>query len=84
MEKDGEIKNLRLQPVFKFEIEGKPLKTNKKGAKQLKYIADFEYTKSNGEKIIEDVKSKITEKLPVFTYKKALMWTIYGIDIKIF
>lgn len=82
LENVGKIKNLVLQPEFKFEVNGKPLKANDKGARQLKYIADFQYYDHEKEQVVvEDVKGNATAKLSVFRYKKALMWTLYGIDI---
>lgn len=75
----GFIQNLELQPKFKFEVDGKPLKMNRKGARQVTYTADFRYTE-NGETIVEDVKGFLT---PEFKIKMALMWTLYGIDLRI-
>lgn len=37
------------------------------------YIADFVYTNKYGEKIIEDVKSPITRKNPVYSLKRSLV-----------
>lgn len=44
------------------------------------YIADFVY-RQNSLIIIEDVKSEMTRKLPVYRLKKKLMKAIHGIDI---
>lgn len=82
LERGGVIKDLVLQPEFVFEINGKPLKTNVKNSKQLRYIADFQYfDNEKNMTIVEDVKSTATKNIPVFKYKQALMWTLYGIDI---
>ncbi len=37
------------------------------------YVADFVYTKADGKKIIEDVKSKITKQLPLYILKRKLV-----------
>lgn len=76
MQAQNMISDLKLQPKFKFEINGKPLKCDEKGAKQITYTADFEYIK-DGKLIIEDVKSSITAKDKTFRIKKALFETIY-------
>ena len=86
LERQGQIQNLVLQPKWKFEIDGKPLKHAGKGARQLSYTADFQYVTHEGDipKLnVVDVKSKITAKEPKFIIKKALMWTLYGIDVQI-
>ena len=65
--KAGVIKNLQRQ--VKFVIVPK---TN--GVKRTRfYIADFVYEKPDGKKIIEDVKSEITKKNPVYTLKRDLI-----------
>ena len=60
----GYIAHLRLQPEF-------PLMVN--GTKIGKYVADFSYLR-NGERIIEDVKSKATI-TPVYRLKKKILST---------
>ena len=45
------------------------------------YVADFTYLDEHGNKVIEDVKSEITRKLPVYRLKKKLIKAIYGIEI---
>ncbi len=66
LEKGGIIKELELQK--KFEIVPKTDKVRRARF----YVADFVYTK-DGVKIIEDVKSPITKKNPVYSLKKALV-----------
>lgn len=83
LEQIGEISNLTCQPKYKFKIDGKPLKTPLKGSRQLSYIADFKYLQKNGVEVVEDVKSPITASRLDFKYKMALMWTIYGIEVKL-
>lgn len=71
--KSGDIGLLRCQ----VEYELNP------GGRSIKYIADFVYIKTDtGETIVEDVKSKITKKLPVYRMKKKLMEDKHGIVIK--
>lgn len=74
----GIIKNLErqkkyvLQPSFKFA--GHTIR-------EIAYVADFVYTE-NGEQIIEDVKSPITRKNPVYKLKKKMMMYVHGIEVK--
>ena len=65
----GFITNLRTQTPFEIcpKIKGV------KGSRARKYIADFTYNDAYGRKIIEDVKSAITRKNPVYTLKKQLV-----------
>ena len=70
LQKAGKISNLELQK--KFEIC--PKKYANKRARY--YVADFVYNE-NGQKIIEDVKSPITRKNPVYSLKKALIQVNY-------
>lgn len=68
LEAAGIISELRLQVPFVIcpRIEGV------KGSRARKYVADFTY-KEGGRAIIEDVKSAITRKNPVYTLKKQLV-----------
>lgn len=78
MQKIGLIKNLKrqvkyvLQPNFKF---------GKKTIREIAYIADFVY-EQDGETIVEDVKSPITRKNPVYAIKKKMMMYVHKIEIK--
>lgn len=66
----GEIRGLKLQPRFPFEISGELMFT---------YIADFEYTDGQtGRRVIEDVKGMDT---PVYKLKKRIIEKHYGITI---
>lgn len=68
--KAGEIGHLELQVPFELN-EG------------VKYIADFVYLDARtGDKVVEDVKSDHTKRLPVYRIKKKLMKSIYQIIIK--
>lgn len=68
----GEISDLRFQREYELIVNGEHI---------CSYIADFEY-KENGEIVVEDVKSKITRKLPVYRMKMKLMKAIHKIKIK--
>lgn len=70
LQKAGFISNLKLQQKFLIV----PKEGNNSRARF--YIADFTYTE-NGVEVIEDVKSEITRKNPVYTLKKALMLYLY-------
>jgi len=79
LQKAKKICNLKLQPKFLIEINGKKICT---------YIADFEYdriltasfSKNGGflERICEDCKGF---KTPIYRLKKKLMNAVYGIII---
>lgn len=87
----GEISDLERQkkyvliPPYREEYE-KKLKTKVKILsrcieKECSYFADFTYTE-NGVTVVEDTKSFITHKNPVFIIKRKLMLNRYGIKIK--
>ena len=46
----------------------------------VKYVADFVYMK-DGEKVVEDIKSNMTQKLPEYVIKRKLMLYLKGIKI---
>lgn len=66
LQKSGLIEDLKIQVRFSI--------CPKSGGNKRErfYIADFVYVES-GKKIIEDVKSEITRKNPVYSLKKALV-----------
>ncbi len=74
----GLIKNLErqkkfvLQPSFKFS--GKTIR-------EIAYVADFVY-EENGKQVVEDVKSPITRKNPIYKLKKKMMMYVLSIEIK--
>lgn len=70
LQKSGEISNLQRQ--IPFEIVPKT-----KGEKAAFYVADFVYEERNGQKIIEDVKSPITRKIPLYILKRKLIKYLY-------
>jgi len=72
-EKAGAIQKLELQPRF---ILQESFKQNGKTHRKIEYIADFRYVE-NGQTIVEDVKSFITKKHPVYALKKKLLLKKY-------
>lgn len=71
LERAKQISGLVLQPQFPILVCGQLMCT---------YIADFSYTE-NGNKVVEDVKSKAT-KTPIYRLKKKLMLALHGIEIR--
>lgn len=70
LQKAGIISDLQRQ--IKFEI------VPKNGTERAAYyVADFVYTKADGKRIIEDVKSSMTKKLPLYILKRKLVKNIY-------
>jgi hypothetical protein len=97
MERRGEITGLKLQEKFLLiptqrekstEIykagknKGKP-KPGKVIEKEVAYYADFVYTDSGGNLVVEDAKGyKAGAAYTIFTIKRKLMLYIHGIRIK--
>ena len=73
IERAGLISNLELQPVYQIEING---------VKVCKIIPDFRYQDKERGLIVEDVKSPVTARHPVYRLKKKLLKAVYGIDIQ--
>lgn len=67
----GQIKRLEHQRAFDLEVNGHHI---------CSYVADFCYEES-GLLVVEDVKSKVTRKLPSYVIKKKLMAAVLGITI---
>lgn len=78
LERLGIISNLErqkkfvLQPSFKFM--GHTIR-------EIAYVADFVYME-NENQVVEDVKSPITRKNPVYKLKKKMMMYVHGIEVK--
>lgn len=68
LERAGRISGLERQ--VRFEVC--PKVPGLKGSRARYYVADFVYAE-DGKKVIEDVKSLITKKNPVYTLKKQLV-----------
>lgn len=75
LERAGEISDLVLQPRFViaegFKHDGKTYRTRF-------YVADFQYRDKSGSVVVEDVKSPITKKNPVYRLKIHLFLSRYG------
>lgn len=72
LEKAGLISGLELQPRYNIHVNGHHV---------CQYRGDFRYVDEFGKTVVEDVKSKHTRTLPVYSLKKKLMKAVYGIDI---
>lgn len=74
LERSGEIRDLKRQVPFRMEVNGKLVCT---------YKADATYIETKtGELIVEDVKSPITRKDPVYRIKAKLLLAIHNIEIR--
>jgi hypothetical protein len=74
LESLGLIVNLELQPAFPLTVNDVKIGT---------YKADFRYVDvETNEVIVEDVKSPMTAKLPMYRWKKKHIKAQYGIDIR--
>lgn len=69
----GQIRDLRTQVPFDLFVDKQKICT---------YIADFVYFDlATSQRVVEDVKSDHTRKLPVYRIKKKLMKACLGIEI---
>lgn len=78
----GQIAGLELQPVYVL-AEGVKLHGEKRKRPAIRYRADFSYVTQLGEKVVEDVKSPATAKLPVFRLKQHLLFLRHGVIVRI-
>lgn len=84
MENAGEIWDLRRE--FPYELAGAVVLAGRRKP-AIRYYADFVYSagaEDGKDVVVEDVKSPITRKNPVFRIKKHLMKSVFGIDIQEF
>ena len=72
LERSGRISALTLQPAFPLDVNGYPI---------CRYVADFAYVEA-GARVVEDVKSAITRKHPVYRLKVKLMRACLGIEVR--
>jgi hypothetical protein len=74
----GEITDLEIHPKYDLHVAdyetGEPVLIGR-------YIGDFSYFTREGEFILEDVKSPITRKHPLYRWKKKHVEAEYGIEI---
>ena len=68
----GLIHDLKLQPVFKIDINGQHL---------CRYTADFEYLNERGEVVIEEVKSTGTAKERDYKLRKRAAELFYSVKV---
>ncbi|WP_246174186.1 DUF1064 domain-containing protein [Paraburkholderia hayleyella] len=80
MQAKGEISELQCQVPFALI----PKQTHADGTaeRQTGYIADFTYRNAAGGLVVEDVKSKITQKNPAYGIKRKLMLWLHRISIR--
>lgn len=70
LERAGLIKDLKLQTTFILQPS---FKKNNKTIRAITYKADFDYITKDGRHIVEDVKSKATEKDKVYRIKRKML-----------
>ena len=78
LQEQGKIHSLRCQVPFSFVINGEEMR-NPDSNRVIKYIADFEYFTSDGERKIVDVKGFKTD---IYKLKKALMMACHQVLIE--
>jgi hypothetical protein len=72
LERAGRIFDLKVHPSFPLDVNGHPV---------CRYVGDFAYTE-NGARVVEDVKSPITRKHPVYRIKAKLFAAIHGFPVR--
>jgi len=74
----GEITDLEMHPKYALHVSdyetGEPVLIGR-------YIGDFSYFTKDGEFVLEDVKSPITRKHPLYRWKKKHVKAEYGVEI---
>lgn len=74
LQRAGKISQLRRQPRYKLIVAGQLI---------CAYVADADYLDvESGVLIVEDVKSPVTRKHPVYRIKKKLMAACHRIEVK--
>ena len=80
MQRAGEIYGLDFHPSF--ELIPAQVACSGKKERGVTYIADFSYYRaSDGRRVVEDVKSPVTSKLPAYIIKRKLMLRVHGIEV---
>lgn len=72
LERAGEISALEIQPKFPLKVNDRLVCT---------YKADFAYLTRAGARVVEDVKSEFTRKLPVYRIKVKLLKALTDISV---
>ena len=70
LERAGLIKDIKFHTRFELQPS---FKQNNKTIRAITYEADFDYITKNGVHIVEDVKSKATEKDKVYRIKRKML-----------
>lgn len=74
MLRNGVIRDLEIHPRFPLVVHGQDCGT---------YVGDFAWIDpETGERVVEDVKSAATRKLPVYRLKRRLIWALYAITVR--
>ena len=71
LQRSGAIRSLSVHPVYKFAINGAPIKMG--NGQQAKYTADFSYIE-NEKRVVEDIKGFIVRDFPL---RAALFRTLF-------
>ena len=80
MQRAGEIYGLDCQSSFEL-IPAQVAPSGRK-ERRVTYVADFAYYRaSDGQRVVEDVKSPVTAKLPAYIIKRKLMLQVHGIEV---
>lgn len=79
LQQAGDIQDLQCQ--VSFDLVPKQKNADGKTEICVRYVADFVYTE-RGARVVEDVKSEMTRKLPVYVLKRKLMLERHGITIR--
>lgn len=81
MQRAGEISDLELQPRFRL-IKGVKFSGDARAKPDIRYTADFAYTDNKtGQRVIEDVKSKITREKTDYKMRRHMMLAIHNIEV---
>ncbi len=81
MEEKGYIRNLRRRVPYEL-IPAHGAQGDMRAEKKVIYVADFVYINSKGHEIVEEVKTELLKKDPVYIMKRKLMRHVYGINIR--
>lgn len=75
LERAGLIKELKMQTSFELQPS---FKKNGKTIRAITYKSDFDYYTKDGRHVVEDVKSKATEKDKVYRLKRKMLQYKYN------
>lgn len=69
----GRISDLEVHPRFPLVVHEQDCGV---------YEGDFAYIDAHGVRVVEDVKSAATRKLPTYRLKAKLVWALYGLRVR--